>query len=143
MINGDWVGVCKITQAQDIYDNLKKKRRENIIDRHTSIVFDYTDKEIRCYFDGGRLLRPVLVVSNNKLNLTPEVVKDVNDEMKLGDKTKSWKKILSKHSNLENNTVSVKTTLINFYVGAPCLSHSVFYCFISLPLTVLFFVFMW
>lgn len=100
MINGDWLGVCKITQAQDIYDNLKKKRRENIIDRHTSIVFDYTDKEIRCYFDGGRLIRPVLIVSNNKLNITPEVIKDVNEELKLGDKTKSWKKILSKYSNL-------------------------------------------
>ena len=100
MINGDWIGVCKISQAQDIYDNLKKKRRENIIDRHTSIVFDYTDKEIRCYFDGGRLIRPVLIVANNKLNISQELVKDINEELKLSDKTKSWKKILSKYPNL-------------------------------------------
>jgi len=100
MVNGDWIGVCKIIHAQDIYNNLKKKRRENIIDRYTSLVFDYTDKEIRCYFDGGRLIRPVLIVSDNKLNITPEIVKDVDEELRQTDKTKSWKKILSKHQNL-------------------------------------------
>lgn len=100
MINGDWIGVCKINQAQDIYENLKKKRRENIIDKHTSILFDYTDKEIRCYFDGGRLIRPILIVVNNKLNISQEVIKDINEELKLNDKTKSWKKILSKYTNL-------------------------------------------
>jgi DNA-directed RNA polymerase beta subunit/intein/homing endonuclease len=100
MINGDWIGVCKVTNAQDIYNNLKKKRRENIIDRQTSIVFDYTDKEIRCYFEGGRLIRPVLIVANNNLNINQEVIKDINDELKSNDKTKSWKKILSKYPNL-------------------------------------------
>lgn len=100
LINGDWNGICKISDAQDIYDNLKKKRRENIIDRHTSIVFDYTDKEIRCYYDGGRLIRPVLIVANTKLNISQEVIKDINEEINLGDKTKSWKKILSKYPNL-------------------------------------------
>jgi DNA-directed RNA polymerase beta subunit len=100
MINGDWMGVCKITNAQEIYENLKKKRRDNIIDKSTSIVFDYTDKEIRCYFDGGRLIRPVLIVNNNKLNLNQDVINDINTEYKQMDKTKSWKKILSKYPNL-------------------------------------------
>lgn len=100
MINGDWMGVCKITVAQEIYDMLKKKRRENVIDKGTSIVFDYRTKEIRCYFDGGRLIRPVLVVNNNTLNITPEVTTEINGEMKLKDKTKSWRKILSKFPNL-------------------------------------------
>jgi DNA-directed RNA polymerase beta subunit len=100
MINGDWFGVCKISHAQDIYNNLKNKRRENIIDRYTSIIFNYSNKEIRCYSDGGRLIRPLLIVTNNKLNISPEVIKDINEEIKLTDKTKSWKKILSKYPNL-------------------------------------------
>lgn len=100
MINGDWYGVCKIKHAQDIYDNLKKSRRYNLIDKFTSIVFDYSDKEIRCYYDGGRLIRPLLIVNNNKHNITSEVIKDLNLEISLRDKTKSWKKILSKYPNL-------------------------------------------
>jgi DNA-directed RNA polymerase II subunit RPB2 len=100
IINGDWFGVCKINQAQDIYDTLKNKRRENIIDKHTSILFDYTDKEIKCFFDGGRLVRPVLIVTNNKLNISDKIIKDINEEYNLNDKTKSWKKLLSKYTNL-------------------------------------------
>ena len=100
IINGDWYGVCKISQAQDIYNNLKQKRRENIIDKYTSLLFDYTDQEIKCFFDGGRLVRPVLIVSNNKLNISEEIIKDINEESNLNDKSKSWKKLLSKYTNL-------------------------------------------
>lgn len=100
MLNGDWVGIIKISKAQDIYEQLKKKRRENVIDKMTSIVFDYRNKEIKCYFDGGRLIRPVLIVNNNSLNITPEVVTELNNEMKLVDKSKSWKRLLSKFPNL-------------------------------------------
>lgn len=100
LLNGDWMGVCKVTVAQEIYDMLKKKRRENVIDKATSICFDYRNKEIRCYFDGGRLIRPVLIVNNNALNITPEVITEVNKEMEQVDKTKSWKRILTKFPNL-------------------------------------------
>jgi DNA-directed RNA polymerase II subunit RPB2 len=99
-INGDWNGVCKISEATSVYDTLKKSRRDGIIDKMTSILFDYRSKEIRVYYDGGRLIRPVLIVNNNKLNFTPESIKDIEDEYNLNDKTKSWKNILSKHSNL-------------------------------------------
>ncbi len=100
LLNGDWMGVCKITAAQELYEMLKKKRRENVIDKATSICFDYKNKEIRCYFDGGRLIRPMLIVNNNSLNITPEVIEEVNKEMSQVDKTKSWKKILTKFPNL-------------------------------------------
>lgn len=100
IFNGDWVGVCKITHGQEIHNMFKQKRRESVIDRYTSIVFDYRNKEIRLYFDGGRLIRPVLIVNNNKLNITSEVMKDVNTELATKDKTKAWKKIISKYPNL-------------------------------------------
>jgi DNA-directed RNA polymerase II subunit RPB2 len=100
MLNGDWVGVIKVSKAQDTFEKLKKKRRENVIDKTTSIVFDYRNKEIKCYFDGGRLIRPVLIVNNNSLNITPEVITELNTEMSLPDKSKSWKRLLSKFPNL-------------------------------------------
>lgn len=100
MINGDWIGVTKLTHANDIYSMLKTKRRENIIDKQTSILFDFRNKEIRIYFDGGRLIRPLLVVNNNNLNITPQVVEDLNTHVNAKDKTKSWKDIISKYPNL-------------------------------------------
>lgn len=100
MLNGDWIGVCKINDAHNIYDSLKKKRNENIIDKQTSILFDYKNKEIRVYYDGGRLIRPVLIVTDNKLNITKDIISDIDIEISQNDKTKSWKKFLSKHSNV-------------------------------------------
>jgi len=100
MLNGDWIGIIKISKAQDTFEQLKKKRKENVIDKTTSIVFDYRNKEIKCFFDGGRLIRPVLIVNNNSLNITPQVITELNNEMKLVDKSKSWKKLLSNFPNL-------------------------------------------
>ena len=99
-VNGDWFGICKISEAKNIYEQLKKYRRENIIDKFTSILFDYTNKEIRLFYDGGRLIRPILIVNDNKLNLTSDTIKDINAELLLKNKTKSWKAILNKYNNL-------------------------------------------
>lgn len=100
MINGDWQYVCKLNYAQEFYQLLKKKRQENVIDKYTSILFDYRNKEIRIYFDGGRLIRPVLIVNNNNLNITSEVIKDIDNELLLKDKTKSFKKLINKYPNM-------------------------------------------
>ena len=100
MINGDWIGSCKIKYSQDIYQMFKKKRRDGIIHKHTSILFDYKSKEIRIYYEGGRLIRPLLIVNENKLNLTAKVIKDINEHMLLKNKNESWMQIIEKYSNL-------------------------------------------
>ena len=87
-INGNWMGVINIKYSLDLFNNLKGKRRENIIDKNTSILFDYDKKDIRIYFDGGRLIRPLLIVSKNKLSL-PDKITD-----------KTWKNLLHKYKNL-------------------------------------------
>ena len=99
-INGNWSSVIKIGNARNIYMQLKNKRREGVIDKFTSILLDINAKEIRVNYDGGRLIRPVLIVDNNKLAFTKEMCNDIDNEMKLTDKTKSWNKLLSKYTNL-------------------------------------------
>lgn len=99
-INGDWFGICLIKHSLDIFNILKKYRKENIIDKYTSILFDYTNKEIRIFSDGGRLIRPILIVNDNNLNINSTVVSDLDIEMNLQDKSKSWKNIINKYNNL-------------------------------------------
>lgn len=91
-INGNWMGVINIKYSLDLYNELKAKRREGIIDKNTSIMFDVDKKDIRIYFDGGRLIRPLLMVEDNKLNLPEKIV--------LSDKDKSWKNLLHKYKDL-------------------------------------------
>jgi len=98
-INGNWYGIIKIKYALDCFNTLKEKRRNNIIEQYTTMLFDYNKKEIRIYFDGGRLIRPLLIVNNNELNLTDEIMKNIMLESEK-DKTKAWKNIFSKYKNI-------------------------------------------
>jgi DNA-directed RNA polymerase II subunit RPB2 len=99
-INGDWYGIISIKKSNELYEMLKEKRRNAIIEKYVSILFDYNKKEIKMYFDGGRLIRPLLIVDNNKLNLTDEIIKDINKEVNSSDINRSWHRLLSKYKNL-------------------------------------------
>ena len=99
-VNGDWVGVCKLTEGQEITDTFKTSRRKGIMDKHTTVCLDYNKKEIKIYSDGGRLIRPLLVVNNNKLNVSKELFEEIEKENLSKDNAKGWKRLLSKHQNL-------------------------------------------
>jgi len=99
-LNGDWYGVIPIKSANKLYENLKEKRRQTVIDKHVSIVMEYDSREIKLYFDGGRLVRPLLIVNESKLNLTPEILKDIHSEVLKQDINKSWVRLLSKYKNI-------------------------------------------
>jgi DNA-directed RNA polymerase II subunit RPB2 len=100
LLNGNWVGVIKMSKSIDFYNLLKQKRRETVIDKTTTIIFDHVSKEIKCYFDGGRLYRPLLKVSNNELTITPAIITEINKQFDQVDKTKSWKYLLSTYPDL-------------------------------------------
>jgi hypothetical protein len=51
---------------------LKEHKRNGIIDMYTSILFDRS-KEIRLYYDSGRLIRPLLIVENNNFKIISKV----------------------------------------------------------------------
>ena len=98
-INGNWVGVIKIKYSLELYYDLKNKRKDNIIDKYTTMLFDYDKKEIRIYFDGGRIIRPLLIVDDNKLNLNETIMKTVNEYQDI-DINKAWKNLLNKNKNI-------------------------------------------
>ena len=99
-LNGNWVGVIKLSHGIELYNSLKKYRYNNIIDKFTSMLIDYTNKEIRIYYDGGRLIRPLLIVKNNKLNINQDVINDINKESNSSEKNRAWKKLLLKYPEI-------------------------------------------
>ena len=99
-INGDWVGICKLTEGNEITNHLKILRRKGLIDKYTTVCLDYSRKEIKIYSDGGRLIRPIMIVSNNKLGLSKEIIDDIDKELLSKDSNKGWKRMLSKYQNL-------------------------------------------
>ena len=71
-INGAWIGITD--EPEKLYLSLKDKKYKGIINIYTSVIFDYKNCEIRLCNDGGRLIRPLLKVNNNKILYTPEII---------------------------------------------------------------------
>ena len=71
-INGAWIGITD--EPEQLYLSLKDKKYKGIINIYTSVIFDYKNCEIRVCNDGGRLIRPLLKVNNNKILYTPEII---------------------------------------------------------------------
>ena len=74
-INGCWVGV--VENPFEIYNSLKEKKYQGIINIYTSITFDYKNAEIRICNDGGRITRPILRVVDNHLVIKKSVICDI------------------------------------------------------------------
>ena len=75
-VNGSWVGITE--DPVKLYQYLKEKKWNGIINIYTSIIFDYKKKEIRVCNDGGRLTRPVLKVRDNKVIITNKIINRLN-----------------------------------------------------------------
>jgi len=75
-INGCWIGIAK--DPLELYNMLKEKKYQGIINVYTSIVFDYKMNEIRVCNDSGRLTRPVLRVKDKNVLLTQSVINKLN-----------------------------------------------------------------
>jgi len=77
-INGNWVG-CSNTPDK-LYIKLKNAKYMGIINIYTSVVFNYSQKEIYIRTDGGRLTRPVFKVKNNKTILDFDHINKILNE---------------------------------------------------------------
>ncbi len=89
-VNGVWEGLTY--DAGDLHHQLRQLRRERKMDYHVAIVHDMPRKELRVVTDGGRVIRPLLVVDGaaDKLRLQPRHV------AALDDGTLDWDGLLDK-----------------------------------------------
>lgn len=89
-INGNWVGVTKGTDIVKIHSDLRNMRFRGELEKMVSLVFDYKLAEFHVYTEGGRLIRPYLTVTNNRLNFKPEMLDEVS----------SWDEFMAKFPNV-------------------------------------------
>ncbi|XP_021277437.1 DNA-directed RNA polymerases IV and V subunit 2-like [Herrania umbratica] len=61
-LNGEWVGVCE--DSLSFAAEVRRKRRSKELPRQVEIKRDEHKGEVRIFSDGGRILRPLLVVDN-------------------------------------------------------------------------------
>ena len=76
-INGAWLGISE--QPHELFLSLKEKKYKGIINIYTSIVFNYSLKEIRVCNDGGRVTRPVLRVKDKNIFITRNILEQLKE----------------------------------------------------------------
>jgi len=79
IVNGRWIGISE--NPIELYNNLKDKKYKGIISIYTSIVFNYSQKEIMISNESGRLLRPLYKVKNNKLLINSNILQQLKENV--------------------------------------------------------------
>jgi len=97
-LNGNWLGFTD--KPAEVVNFLRDKRAKNYINHHTSIIYNIYNKEIKVYSDGGRMIRPLLNVTDNKLNLTSDMIKEINLTGTIKNKISRWSQFLLKYPNI-------------------------------------------
>lgn len=82
-INGDVLGT--IDNMIPLIDTLKSYRRSGIIHCHTGIIPYFSTKELHIFTCGGRLIRPLFIVKDNKLVFGEKHIEYMKDHQKCWD----------------------------------------------------------
>lgn len=98
-INGEWT--CMTDKGTKLVNYLKDKRLHGEIHRHVSIVYLRNCNEININTDGGRIIRPLLRVENNKLVITKEILNEINLSMAdIPNKINNLNQLLTKYPDI-------------------------------------------
>jgi DNA-directed RNA polymerase II subunit RPB2 len=97
-LNGEWLGIT--SYPFELVDELKKKRRSGEINVQTSINFNIRNKSIDIYTDGGRLIRPLLRVENNKLKLSKQMLESIDQSYIDKTKITRWAEFIHKYPDV-------------------------------------------
>ena len=76
-INGDPFGCT--SEPERITAKLRALRRKGSLDPYISISWVVQEQEIRIHTEGGRISRPLFVVKNNRLTITPDDFKEFSN----------------------------------------------------------------
>ena len=91
LINGDWIGFTD--NPDSLVEDFKIKRKDGLIHHHISIYWDVMTYCIHIYSDGGRPIRPLLVVEDNRL-LFNSTINEMLNESKI-----KWINLINKSIN--------------------------------------------
>lgn len=105
-LNGCWIGTTET--AGIVLVKLRNLRTRGIIHFDTSISYKTHDRELNIYCDAGRCARPLYVVKNGKLVITPETV--VN--------AKSWHDLISSGCIQYVDTIEEQTSIISTWANS-------------------------
>lgn len=72
IVNGDIVGIHR--DPKRLYDRLKQLKRQGCINVYTGVVWNIPEKEIAICTEGGRCVRPLYVVQNNRVSVTSSMM---------------------------------------------------------------------
>jgi len=98
-LNGIWLGMTDT--GNSLIEYLKEKRLRGEIHRHVGISYNRANNEIRIFTDGGRMVRPLLRVKNNKLILTKEIINKINLSMVDNpNKINNFAQLLTQHPDI-------------------------------------------
>ena len=93
-VNGDWYG--QSFEPKSLIDKLRALRRSGSINPYISIAWYIQYNEIQIWTDGGRLVRPLYILKNNKFNITNAIADSI-----VKDKLQ-WKDLITRNMKLEN-----------------------------------------
>ena len=93
-LNGEWIGMSD--KSFELYNELRKLKQNGIIIRTNSITHDIPKGEIKIYTDSGRLFRPLLTVTNNKIILTDKIINSILYDKNLKGLNK-WNALIEKY----------------------------------------------
>ena len=78
LINGNWLGFTY--HPKDLIKKFKECRRKGLINVHTSIYWDTMNYLIKIFSDGGRPIRPLLVIEDGKLLFNEKINNKIINE---------------------------------------------------------------
>lgn len=88
-VNGQWIGLCIDESGEHLANKLRKLKLSCDIAPDTGIVYDVTANELRISTDGGRIVRPYLVVQDGEMLCTRSHIADILRHKR------SWSHIIS------------------------------------------------
>lgn len=92
VINGDIVGYHM--EPLTLFKELKTLKRSGCINICTGVVWNIIENEISVSTEGGRCIRPLVIVDNNQVHMTPDVY------AKIMNKKMSWQDMLIEYKDI-------------------------------------------
>ena len=99
MINGDIIGVHH--EPNELYKTLRVLKQKGCINVYTSIVWNFQNNEILISTEGGRCVRPLFIVDNDKGYPKCRMTKEVLRKLKNGNMT--WRELVSGSGEVDVN----------------------------------------